>query len=290
MRSKPVITIHRSAMKSSYTMIQNFILEDRSIRLDACGLLIYLLSLPPDWKISRPHLCKEFGVGDHRIKGLLGQLRKSGYVEFRQGRHTDTNRFKLQEYHVFDTPNIIRVPEAEMPVSGSSVDRETRLHTKNSNQITTDSSNISQDRSSPGSDWHIEEWARFQLHWKLAPTDSFQSASKTWFKLEEFEQKLAIQYASGYQTACRNHSNPTGVRRYLVEKRWQGQMPRMETQILQRSEQEFIPCGSPEWLAWEKHRGRPFPVSKHLFKGQRGWWTDQQIPVGETPISREFEN
>lgn len=69
-----------------FTTLYNSTLRDKNISWGALGLLVYLLSHKPDWKVSATHLAKERKLGRDGIYKLLNELRQAGYAEMRQKR------------------------------------------------------------------------------------------------------------------------------------------------------------------------------------------------------------
>lgn len=72
--------------KNPYVMISREMAQDKSISPKAKGVLLYLLSLPTDWKIYHSQLQDGLGVGEDYINSSMDELLKSGYAERTRGR------------------------------------------------------------------------------------------------------------------------------------------------------------------------------------------------------------
>ncbi|MCQ6530527.1 hypothetical protein [Bacillus mycoides] len=78
-------------IKEEYTKIMNATARDKSISNGARGLLLYIISLPSDYKIQKTKLYTEFeGEGRRVIERYLKELEEAGYffeIPFRLGKH-----------------------------------------------------------------------------------------------------------------------------------------------------------------------------------------------------------
>lgn len=97
--------------RTSFTVIQNKIIEDPRISFKATAVLIYLLSKPDNWKCSTAHLAKvkraggigkRGGEGPDAIRSALTELEQAGYIERR--RYQDSAGRWAYETVVYDTP------------------------------------------------------------------------------------------------------------------------------------------------------------------------------------------
>ena len=67
--------------KNPYVMISREMAQDKSISPKAKGVLLYLLSLPPDWKIYHSQLQDGLGVGEDYVNSAMQELLDQGYAE-----------------------------------------------------------------------------------------------------------------------------------------------------------------------------------------------------------------
>jgi hypothetical protein len=98
--------IIRSKHTSRFTQIPNAIFEDRRLSLAAKGLLVYLLSRPPNWTVRHDQLQYTLHIGRKLLSKLLNELAEAGYLDRdeHQGRD-EHNRFTPYDYTVRDIPD-----------------------------------------------------------------------------------------------------------------------------------------------------------------------------------------
>lgn len=93
------MTTLRQAHKKSFTVITNKLAQDNSLSLRARGLMLYLLSLPDDWKIHIWHLVKIMKEGREAITTTIQELKEAKYI------HHHKMGFKDGwQYFVFEAP------------------------------------------------------------------------------------------------------------------------------------------------------------------------------------------
>jgi len=95
-------SIIRVKHKRGYTVIPNSTLRDLRLSIDAVGLLVRLLSRPDDWHVQFGPLQRETGVGRDRLRRMLRELRKAGYL--RQECARDSRGRWVWESVVYDEP------------------------------------------------------------------------------------------------------------------------------------------------------------------------------------------
>lgn len=67
--------------ENPYVMISREMAQDRTISPKAKGVLLYLLSLPSDWKVYHSQLEEGLGVGEEYITGAMDELISAGYAD-----------------------------------------------------------------------------------------------------------------------------------------------------------------------------------------------------------------
>lgn len=80
-----------------YVSIHRELLQNTSLSLEAKGLYVSLLSLPFYWEGSMVTLAESLGTEECRIKAILCELEKNGYLECRQTKD-NTGRIYGLEY------------------------------------------------------------------------------------------------------------------------------------------------------------------------------------------------
>lgn len=99
------VTIRRRRRERDFTDLPNLLIRDERISWKALGLLVYLLHLPPDWKLRLSHLAKRKGMhGSKRdaTRTAIGELEVAGYLQVVQLR--EGGKFKGVDWIVSDEP------------------------------------------------------------------------------------------------------------------------------------------------------------------------------------------
>lgn len=73
--------IHRSEHNDNFTRVNNQLVNDTRLSLQAKGLMLIILSLPDDWSFSIGGLAHLTGLGRSTIERLLAELKKHGYAK-----------------------------------------------------------------------------------------------------------------------------------------------------------------------------------------------------------------
>lgn len=94
------MAIYKSKHASNYTVIPNDIFES-GIEFTSISLLVYLLSLPPDWVIYKTTLHKKLGIGRDKLNTMFQDLKKHGYIISVQ---KQTRNGAEWEHIVYDKP------------------------------------------------------------------------------------------------------------------------------------------------------------------------------------------
>jgi len=96
------ITFQRSPhdRKNPYVMISREMAQDKSISPKARGVLLYLLSLPDDWKIYHSQLQEGLGVGEDYLNSAMEELLQNGYAE--RTREKVKGMFQPYNYTIFE--------------------------------------------------------------------------------------------------------------------------------------------------------------------------------------------
>lgn len=103
--------IVRGEHQSQYAVVPNAVANDDRLSFDARGMLIHLLTKPPQWRVSPTALAKNGGIGRDKCYRLLNALISAGYIVRR--RATDEGgRVNQWEYTVFDEPVSVEQAEA----------------------------------------------------------------------------------------------------------------------------------------------------------------------------------
>lgn len=87
--------------ENPYVQISRELIQDRNISPKAKGVLIYLLSLPRDWKIYHSQLQYGLNIGEDCLNSAMDELIKEGYAERTRERIKGVfqpYRYKIREF------------------------------------------------------------------------------------------------------------------------------------------------------------------------------------------------
>jgi hypothetical protein len=104
------IVIHRSRHTHQYVVVPNAIARNDRLSFRARGLLVMLLSLPPDWHVTADMLAEDNPDSRTAIRAAMRELRESGYVEVHR-EQGEKGRWQTR-IEVFDTRPAERVQAA----------------------------------------------------------------------------------------------------------------------------------------------------------------------------------
>lgn len=125
--------VRRRARKADqFVQIDNTFLRDETLSIEARGLGAYLLTHAEDFRLSSTFLGKATGLGRDKLRRVLGELEREGYLVREQAR--DGGRFAEDEFSMSDEkPQVAPVTENPSPVNQSP---ETRVHKKTNSEKT----------------------------------------------------------------------------------------------------------------------------------------------------------
>ena len=83
------MAILKSKIKNQYSQIPNSVIRVKDISDGDYRLLMYLYSLPDDWKISQGYLGNELNCNRRNINAKLKRLKESGYLEITRSQDDD---------------------------------------------------------------------------------------------------------------------------------------------------------------------------------------------------------
>ena len=74
------MAIVKGRFDSEFVTVYNATARDTSLSLQARGLLLYLLSLPDDWNVSRKQVAKDNNINEKIFQKCLKELKDKGYL------------------------------------------------------------------------------------------------------------------------------------------------------------------------------------------------------------------
>lgn len=105
--------------ENPYVMISREMAQDKSISPKAKGVLLYLLSLPKNWRIYHSQLQDGLGVGEDYINSAMDELIANGYADRTRERVKgifQPYKYKIREFKKFN-PNGKNQPGLTGPVN-----------------------------------------------------------------------------------------------------------------------------------------------------------------------------
>lgn len=158
--------IVRRKVRRDFTTLDNGLIRDPRLSWKALGLLVYLLSLPGNFRLHLSFLAKQRKSGRDATRSGLKELEDAGYLSIERS-HDSGGRFAATIWHVTDDPKSSAqpnsapysdnpytvIPNAEFPLSENTtlINTNTKQELKEKRTTTTKSPNVEQQ---PG---HIEE-------------------------------------------------------------------------------------------------------------------------------------
>ena len=131
-----MITHRTSKAEGRFTQVANALIQDTRLSLKARGLLVYLLSLPPKWKLNIKGLVSAVGHdGRDLIAAALRELVAEGYVVRTRSR-SSRGQMLAVEYEVHEEPVAVAHPQPGSPDPAEPVlENPTLCNTKANNTV-----------------------------------------------------------------------------------------------------------------------------------------------------------
>lgn len=126
--------ILKNKLIKDYTMIPNWIINDKKISDSAFRLLAYLYSKPDNWNVVQKNVAKDLGVGTTTITRRLNELKKHNAIEI-------VKVGFIWEYHLhseYQTTDVSSSPNMVNPkvVTPDMVNPKVGVHNKTDNNKT----------------------------------------------------------------------------------------------------------------------------------------------------------
>ena len=127
----------------NFTQIKNEAVRDKELSWKARGILAYLASMPPNWKVYKSEIMKHSTDKRESFNSGWNELKKAGYIKGVQVR--ENGKFKEYTWYVSDEKSY-GSPETDFPLSGNpdyGKSAPTNTNNINTNNINTDNVNNS---------------------------------------------------------------------------------------------------------------------------------------------------
>lgn len=95
------MSIIRTPKQRNYVSVCNELAQDSRLSFEARGVMLYLLSKPPDWEVQFSDIERQGNFGRERRKRILAELEKAGY--FTREMKRQKGKFEY-DYQVHETP------------------------------------------------------------------------------------------------------------------------------------------------------------------------------------------
>lgn len=118
--------IHRDkhdGSKPGYTVISNQPINDKSLSLEAKGMLLCIISLPDNWEFNINGLIKRFGLTRNRATRILKELETNGYIS-RYRKKNEINQFDGWGWDIYEKPDNEISPKSGNADVGKTRNRE----------------------------------------------------------------------------------------------------------------------------------------------------------------------
>jgi hypothetical protein len=235
--------IYRSRPKVNFTAIKNVVIRDIRLKGEDRGLLLWLLSHAPHWKVIVSVIMKNMGWGRDKTYKILNRLILIGYVERHQDRDDRNGSFGEVVYTVRDQPVVdTPLPETPFPENGKAA-KERNIKNKKAPPTPSTSSD---------GDSFCQKAPSFGQFWSAYRPDSFMSRHDTerrWNRMTQIDRSRALDGVFRYLADCEaNRRKRVGAPRYLQDRIWEGYAAKkLETN-------ETIHPNSLQWTTWRAYR------------------------------------
>ena len=118
--------IHRDkhdGAKPGYTVISNQPINDKSLSLEAKGMLLCIISLPDNWEFNINGLIKRFGLPRNKATRVLKELETNGYIS-RYRQKNEINQFNGWGWDIYEKPDKEVIPNSGKADVGETRNRD----------------------------------------------------------------------------------------------------------------------------------------------------------------------
>ena len=239
--------IVRTRRSSSYTVINNKIINDKKLDWKELGLLVYLLSKPDEWAVSVTHLAKQRKTQTNGIYSILKTLRDIGYIRLEKS-HTGKTDWVVYEKPNHEKPNEDN-PDKEKP--DEDYPNEDNPHQDNPILVSTERAVSTEEKvKEPCPEQKDSELKVVKKEIKIITFDDFykkypvkkskETAKIKWAKMSAKEQQIAYDGIVNYLSTVSEPKFISHPSSYLNQKRWEDE-PTLEFENYnQQPEREMI--------------------------------------------------
>ena len=106
--------------KKAFATLYREVAQDERLSLESRGLLVLMASLPEDWEYSVSGLAKKAGCGKDKLRRILGELEKVGYLAREQSHAGISTLYRTTHHRCPGNPTTVK------PVNGKHRHRVSR--------------------------------------------------------------------------------------------------------------------------------------------------------------------
>ena len=132
------MAILKSIVKNQFSIIPNEVIRDKTLSHSEYRLLIYLYSLPDNWKINQSYLASELETTRNKINQRLASIKKQGYLDIEK--NSKSNKEEVDYLYILKVPDTPKLdtPKLDTPKTGTYINN----NINNTNNINNELNNI----------------------------------------------------------------------------------------------------------------------------------------------------
>lgn len=158
------LPVLRKRLTQNFTAIPNALLQDHRLSCRDRGLLVWMLSKPPDWQFSKMAIKAELALdGECSIQSAVKALQKTGYLKITRER-TEKGKLGNVVWNVYDTPQVdfpvMGNPSLENPALDNRANTKNRNNKRKNNKRTAPARGSGEQPSDLYFDTEAGEWRR----------------------------------------------------------------------------------------------------------------------------------
>ena len=113
------MAILKSIVKNQFSIIPNEVIRDKTLSHSEYRLLIYLYSLPDNWKINQSYLASELETTRNKINQRLASIKKQGYLDIEK--NSKSNKEEVDYLYILKVPDTPKLdtPKLDTPKLGA---------------------------------------------------------------------------------------------------------------------------------------------------------------------------
>ena len=104
MNPAPTIYIHKAEPIGNFTRIDNTMMRDPSMSVEARFLLAYFSGLPSDWRPDLKDIARVTGWGRDKTSRIFRQLERRGHAKLVTAPLSATGKHQGSFWHIFQNP------------------------------------------------------------------------------------------------------------------------------------------------------------------------------------------